>query len=227
MPTTVVRLPKGAVEPHPIARRPKTEPIRQEKEDISPARAAIASSTPEPATAAARDSIVTGMLPTPGLPSVPAAEHIRKGGFGSDSKSATDVAPHGAVAVGRWTTGPAVAAPIAAAGSPRVGVLPSSAGWMAPVAAADGSDGPAELIRRPIPEYPDEARRLGIRGKVQLEVQLLATGDVQVLRVVRGLGHGLDEAAVAAVKKIVFRPAMKNGQPVDVVVKLNVLFELG
>jgi TonB family protein len=98
---------------------------------------------------------------------------------------------------------------------------------MAPVAAADGSDGPAELIRRPIPEYPDEARRLGIRGKVQLEVQLLATGDVQVLRVVRGLGHGLDEAAVAAVKKIVFRPAMKNGQPVDVVVKLNVLFELG
>jgi hypothetical protein len=47
-----------------------------------------------------------------------------------------------------------------------------------------------------------------------------------VNRVVRGLGYGLDEAAIAAANKIRFKPAMRTGQPMDSTAIVHVVFQL-
>lgn len=68
----------------------------------------------------------------------------------------------------------------------------------APVAAAPRVEVPVEIVSKPTPTYTDEARSLKIEGDVVLEVDFTAGGDVRDVRVVRGLGHGLDEAATRA-----------------------------
>jgi TonB family protein len=83
-----------------------------------------------------------------------------------------------------------------------------------------------EITFKPNPVYTDEARSLKLEGEVLLEVQFSAGGQLHVNRVVHGLGHGLDEAAVAAANKIRFKPAMRNGQPVDSTAIVHVVFQL-
>ena len=85
---------------------------------------------------------------------------------------------------------------------------------------------PAEIISKPIPVYTQEARNLRIEGEVLLEVVLRASGNLHVLRVVRGLGHGLDDNAVKAAEQIRFKPATRNGQPADSTVVLHIIFQL-
>ena len=83
-----------------------------------------------------------------------------------------------------------------------------------------------EILSKPVPAYTTEARHLRIEGEVLLEVVLQATGNVQVLRVVRGLGHGLDDEARRAAVQIRFKPASRDGQPADSTVVLHVIFQL-
>jgi len=45
-------------------------------------------------------------------------------------------------------------------------------------------------------------------------------------RIVRGLGHGLDEAAVRAAQQIRFKPARRDGQPVDFPAVVHIVFQL-
>jgi TonB family protein len=85
---------------------------------------------------------------------------------------------------------------------------------------------PVEITFKPNPVYTDEARNLKLEGEVLLEMSFSANGTLQVNRVVRGLGHGLDEAAIAAAKKIRFKPALRNGQPVDSTAIVHVVFQL-
>jgi TonB family protein len=85
---------------------------------------------------------------------------------------------------------------------------------------------PVEILAKPKPVYTEEARRLGLQGEVLVQVLFGANGQAQVLRVVRGLGHGLDEAAVSAAGKIRFKPAQQNGQPIDSSAVVHVVFEL-
>jgi TonB family protein len=82
-----------------------------------------------------------------------------------------------------------------------------------------------EILYKPKPVYTDEARRLNIEGEVLLEVVFGANGDLHVNRVVRGLGHGLDEAAVSAANRIKFKPAQRNGSPVDSLSIVHVMFQ--
>ena len=73
--------------------------------------------------------------------------------------------------------------------------------------------------------YPStlkKARNQRIEGEVLLEVIFEANGKLRVLRVVRGLGHGLDEAAVHAAEQIRFKPALKDGQPSDSTAVLHI-----
>lgn len=79
---------------------------------------------------------------------------------------------------------------------------------------------------KPIPQYTEEARKLGIQGNVILDVTFTATGQVEIVRIVQGLGHGLDQQAEAAVKKIRFKPATKDGSPVAVTTRISIMFEL-
>ncbi len=83
-----------------------------------------------------------------------------------------------------------------------------------------------EIISKPNPVYTDEARSLKLEGEVLLEVLFPASGPLHVNRVVRGLGHGLDEAAVAAANKIKFKPALRNGQAVDSTAVVHVVFQM-
>lgn len=83
-----------------------------------------------------------------------------------------------------------------------------------------------EITYKPNPIYTDEARKLKLEGEVLLEVMFGANGQLQVNRVVRGMGHGLDEAATAAASKIRFKPALRNGSPVDSTAVVHVVFQL-
>lgn len=85
---------------------------------------------------------------------------------------------------------------------------------------------PVEITFKPNPAYTEEARALKLEGEVLLEVSFSANGQLHVNRVVRGLGHGLDEAAIAAANKIRFKPALRNGQPVDSTAVVHVVFQL-
>jgi TonB family protein len=91
-------------------------------------------------------------------------------------------------------------------------------------------EGPAttavEITYKPNPVYTAEARNLKLEGEVLLEVEFTANGTLHVNRVVRGLGHGLDEAAVAAASKMRFKPAMRNGQPTDSTAVVHVVFQM-
>jgi TonB family protein len=84
----------------------------------------------------------------------------------------------------------------------------------------------AEILSKPTPAYTDEARKMKVEGEVLLEVVLEATGRVRVVRVVRGLGHGLDESAVRAAEQIKFKPALRDGQPSDFTAVLHIIFQL-
>jgi TonB family protein len=71
-------------------------------------------------------------------------------------------------------------------------------------------------------KYPEEARKLGIQGVVFLRVELDEKGHVHAIKVTTGLGHGLDEVAVHALKtspKCKFSPAVStDGTPVSYVI---------
>jgi len=83
-----------------------------------------------------------------------------------------------------------------------------------------------EITYKPNPVYTEEARRLKLEGEVLLEVVFGANGQLHVNRVVRGLGHGLDEAAIAAASKMRFKPALRDGQPLDSTAIVHVVFQL-
>ncbi|HXX44997.1 MAG TPA: TonB family protein [Candidatus Acidoferrales bacterium] len=85
---------------------------------------------------------------------------------------------------------------------------------------------PVEILFVPKPIYTDEARNRKIEGDVLVEVVFAASGEVKVVRVVRGLGFGLDEAAEAAARQIRFKPALQEGQPVDSPAIAHIKFEL-
>lgn len=85
---------------------------------------------------------------------------------------------------------------------------------------------PVEITFKPNPVYTEEARNFKLQGEVLLEVSFAANGTLHVNRVVRGLGHGLDEAAVAAANKMRFKPAMQSGQAVDSTAVVHVVFEM-
>jgi TonB family protein len=85
---------------------------------------------------------------------------------------------------------------------------------------------PLVLLSKPRPGYTEEARKLKIEGDVTLQVRFTANGHVEVLRVVRGLGYGLDRLAQTAAQRIQFKPATRDGQPIDEVTVIHVTFQL-
>jgi protein TonB len=74
--------------------------------------------------------------------------------------------------------------------------------------------------------YPELARRVGVEGKVMIELIVDERGRPTNLRVVRGIGMGCDDAAVAAVAKAKFKPGLQRGRPVKVKMVIPVTFKL-
>lgn len=85
---------------------------------------------------------------------------------------------------------------------------------------------PAKLLRKAMPEYPRAARQQGIEGNIVLSLVIDDQGRVVKVRVIKGLGHGLDEAAVSAVRKTRWSPATLDGHPVRTTRRFNVRFTL-
>lgn len=106
----------------------------------------------------------------------------------------------------RWSTGPV---------APRKGVLRVGGDVKAPV-----------LLQRADPVYPEEARAARISGIVIVEVVIDKNGEVRDAVILKDLPNGLGQAAVDAVKQWKFKPATKDGQPVDVLFNLTVNFRL-
>ena len=93
-------------------------------------------------------------------------------------------------------------------------------------AAAERVDVPVEIVFKPTPIYTPEARALKLEGDVLLDVEFAASGTVSVLQVVRGLGHGLDEAAARAASQIRFKPAQSGGRPISFRTTVHIVFRL-
>jgi TonB family protein len=85
---------------------------------------------------------------------------------------------------------------------------------------------PPEVLSEPRPQYTQEARQLRIQGEITLQVRFGIDGKVEVLRVVSGLGHGLDQEAALVAEQIRFKPAVKDGQPTDHITYIHILFQL-
>jgi len=117
-------------------------------------------------------------------------------------------------------------------GGPRGAVKQGAFGTTAPAAApkmmvaSSNNDTTVQVLSHPQPEYTSEAKQLKIQGNVVLEVRFSADGRVHVIRVVRGLGHGLDEQAIRVAEETHFKPATRDGKAVDTTTYYRIDFQL-
>jgi TonB family protein len=144
-----------------------------------------------------------GVASAPVMPSAPPSNGTGSGGgIGSGSG--------GGVGVGH---GPGVGA--GTGGGIGGGVYHVGGGISAPTA-----------ISAPDPDYTEEARRAKTQGTCVLWLIVDSQGRPRDVRVVRGLGYGLDAKALEAVRQWRFNPSIKDGKPVDVQISVEVAFHL-
>ena len=85
---------------------------------------------------------------------------------------------------------------------------------------------PPKLLREVKAEYTEEARKRGLTGDVVLEIVIQRDGRVGSVTVKRGLGGGLDQRAIDAVRQWQFAPASRLGEAIDVIVEVSVQFTM-
>ena len=208
-PLPVAPIVTKAVEPPPPPIAPATVPERPVEKPVPqrPVETGLFERSNSARTNQAEAAVATG-----GFGSAMAAQRgtaggaITTGGFGS-SAPAQRVAASGEIQTAGFDRANAPAPPAVAAATK-------------PIAR------PVEIVFKPTPEYTDEARSARVEGTVSLELEFTAAGDVRVLRVVRGLGHGLDEAAQRAALRIRFKPAQSDDRPVDSRATVHITFRL-
>jgi TonB family protein len=159
-----------------------------------------------------------------GSPALPGGE-----GFGNGTGGKNGIA--GTVASTGFGNGtaipPAGAKPKGTVVAGGFGAVDTSADPSKKKAAASGpADTTPNIIDKPRPEYTAEGRSMRIEGDVVIDLVFLANGTIQINRVVNGLGHGLDESAVRAAQQIKFKPAKREGEPVDFPARVRIEFRL-
>jgi protein TonB len=83
---------------------------------------------------------------------------------------------------------------------------------------------PSSMVR---PSYTDDARRARVEGRVRIELSIDEAGNVTDARILQGLGHGLDEAALEAARHMHFTPATRCNRPVAAPFVIAMRFVLG
>jgi TonB family protein len=114
-------------------------------------------------------------------------------------------------------------------GAVQQGVFASQKATEAPrvkQTAVESNTKPVVILSIPRPVYTAEGRANKIQGVVLLEVVFTTSGEVKVQRVIKGLGYGLDQAAAKAARQIQYRPATRDGRPVDFDAIARIVFEL-
>ena len=89
-----------------------------------------------------------------------------------------------------------------------------------------GSVRPPVLLSQVDPEFSEEARKAKFSGNVEVYLWIDENGNPTHVKVVRGVGMGLDERAVEAVRRYKFKPALQNGKPVKVDLYVDVNFQI-
>jgi TonB family protein len=141
--------------------------------------------------------------------------------FGSNSGVAGKVASAGIPAAAAAPSSSYTGGKVASAGIPAVAVAVPVQKMVEPEVTTD-----LEIVSKPTPDYTAEARQLKVQGDVILRVTFTSSGRVVVQSIVRGLGHGLDEEARRVAQQIHFRPATRNGHPVDLTTTVTITFQL-
>jgi TonB family protein len=95
-----------------------------------------------------------------------------------------------------------------------------------PVLRVGGSVSAPTIAFKVDPQYSDEARKARVEGRIVMQAVVYKDGSVQIIRVVRGVGFGLDEKAVEALRHWTFNPAMQAGVPVTVALNIETNFNL-
>jgi TonB family protein len=147
-------------------------------------------------------------------------------GIGNGLKSGSNSGVVGRVA-SAGIPGAASGSPTGSYGKVATAVAPVQVAAVAqPQAMAQVTSTGLEVLSKPPAQYTTEARQKNIQGDVILRVTFTASGQVVVQGVVRGLGFGLDEEARRVAQQIKFRPATRNGQPVDLTTNITITFQL-
>ncbi|MES1188320.1 MAG: TonB family protein [Myxococcales bacterium] len=190
--------PEAKVEPPPK----KPEPPAREKRASAPkpAEAPPPEAAPPPAAAPLADMPDFGVSLTGGVDGT---------GFAMPSGGSTRPGPRAAQT-------PTKAAPkqLSAAAAPAV---------------VDGcEEPPAKPKPRSVPQpgYTDAARAAAVEGKVRVQLTVDETGHVVSVKLLQGLGYGLDEAALAAARQAEFEPAVRCGKPTSATFNISMRFSL-
>jgi TonB family protein len=88
------------------------------------------------------------------------------------------------------------------------------------------ADQPPVTTHSPSPEYSKEAENAKVEGVVVVQGVVGTDGRFRDVKVVKALGYGLDEEAIKCVEKWRFKPAKSGGNPVPVVINIEVRFQL-
>jgi TonB family protein len=190
------RTPPPRVEPPPIVRPAEPPPVAR-ADAMQPVFAPVVPAAPDP-----RDRA--------GLPwrAAPALERADSHGPGSG----------GGIGAGQGA---------GLGESAGTGIGPGSGGGTGGGPYRPGAGIAAPSIQREVrPDYTDEGRRRAIEGEVVLEIVVRADGSVGSVKLLQGLGAGLDQRAIDAVRQWRFNPAKRYGTPVDVMVEVSVEFRL-
>lgn len=191
-----VRRPPPRVEPPPIVRRVEPPPVTAE-----PQPAVVA-----PVVAVAADPRDRAGIPWIAAPAPP---------LESDS--------HGPGAGGGTGTGQGTGL----GEGQGAGIGPGSGGGTGggPYRPGSGITAPS-ILREVKPDYTEEGRRRNIEGDVVLEIVVRSDGSVGSVKLLQGLGAGLDQRATEAVRQWRFSPAKRYATPVDVIVEVAMEFKL-
>jgi TonB family protein len=175
-----------------------------------------------PATVAAIGNPYGGMNGTVGPP----RGVVGSTGIGNGTKSGSNAGIVGKVASagipGETGTANVATGHVASAGIPQM--QKAAVSIPAPDATPHYTD--LEVLSKPPVRYTAEARQLRVQGEVVLRVTFTANGQVVIQGLVHGLGHGLDDEARRVAQQIRFRPATRNGQPVDLTTNITITFQL-
>jgi periplasmic protein TonB len=106
------------------------------------------------------------------------------------------------------------------------GVGSGSGGGVGGIFRVGGGVSAPQALSTPTPNYTEEARRAKTQGTCILGLIVDTEGHPRDIRVVRGLGSGLDAKAIEAVERWRFEPAKKDGKPVNVLISVEVSFRL-
>ena len=220
----------------------KPEPPRFEVAVVLPVKLDLPPAPEPPAPAAIKapkpPTITTGTFGENNLPAAgtqPATRVIQSGGFDRPSVASAGTPGGGtkSVALGGFGSGTASAGvqgtqtgkvrPAGFADNTAPSPQPAAA---KPPAVIRPATTPVEILSKPSPVYTAQARKARIEGEVDLEVEFAASGSIRVVRVVRGLGMGLDESATNAATRIKFRPGTQDGTPTDMRGIVHIVFKL-